>query len=301
MGHNSARYVHALYQAMNLAFADRDFYYGDPYLPPATPIRGLLSKAYARERARLIDWERNDPNVKPGDPYPFQGEVNPYRAILERMGAAMPAPGERGASKDASDLGSFFGGTTSIEAADAEGWLVSATPSGAWIPAVVAGRTGVGLSQRMQSFVSDPAENPFNVVEPGRRPRATLTPSIAMKDGRPFLAFAVQGGDTQDQNLLQFFLDVVEFGMDVQQASEAPNVNSFQMHSSFGRHESRPGRLLVSTRMPEPVREELARMGYELTLEERTSGPITAIRLDHAHGTMWGAASNHGDDYGIGW
>jgi gamma-glutamyltranspeptidase / glutathione hydrolase len=301
MGYNSARYLHALYQAMNLAYADRDFYYGDPYFPPAEPIRGLLSKAYARERAKLIDWQRNDPDVKPGDPYPFQGEKNPYRAVLEKMGALLPAPDGALASKDGKDLESFFGGTTSIEAADAEGWLVSATPSGGWVPAVIAGHTGVGLSQRMQSFVTDPAENPFNVVEPGKRPRATLTPSIAMKGGRPFLAFAVQGGDTQDQNLLQFFLDVVEFGMNVQQASEAPNINSFQMHSSFGNHESLPGRVLVSTRTPQPVRDELARMGYQLTLEERTSGPITAIQLDHEHGTMWGAASNHGDDYGIGW
>ena len=301
MGWGSARYVHALYQAMSLAYADRDFYYGDPYLPPATPIRGLLSKAYARERAKLIDWQRNDPAVKPGDPYPFQGETNPHRALLERMGALPPAPGAPPGSKDASDLGGFFGGTTSIEAADEEGWLVSATPSGAWLPAVIAGRTGIGLSQRMQSFVTDPAENPFNVVEPGRRPRATLTPSIAMKGGRPFLAFAVQGGDTQDQNLLQFLLDVVEFGMDVQQAAEAPNFNSFQMHSSFGDHVAMPGRILLSTRTPPAVREELARMGYEMSFEERTSGPITAIELDHEHGTMWGAASNHGDDYGIGW
>jgi gamma-glutamyltranspeptidase/glutathione hydrolase len=301
MGYNSARYIHALYQAMNLAYADRDFYYGDPYFPPVEPIRGLLSKAYAKERAKLIHWQRNDPDVKPGDPYPFQGEKNPYRALLEKMGAVLPEPGAQLASADAKDLESFFGGTTSIEAADAEGWLVSATPSGGWVPAVIAGHTGVGLSQRMQSFVTDPAENPFNVVEPGKRPRATLTPSIAMKAGKPFLAFAVQGGDTQDQNLLQFFLNVVEFGMNVQQAAEAPNVNSFQMHSSFGNHESKPGRMLVSARTPAHVREELARMGYQLTLEDRTSGPITAIELDPEHGTMWGAASNHGDDYGIGW
>jgi gamma-glutamyltranspeptidase/glutathione hydrolase len=298
MGYGTARYTHALYQAMNLAFADRDFYYGDPYLPPATPIRGLLSKDYARERAKLIDWEKNDPRVKPGDPYPFQGEKNPYLKLLDRWGAAAAPDGER---LGAGDLETFFGGTTSIEAADAEGWVVSATPSGGWIPAVVAGRTGVGLSQRMQSFVLDRAENPFNVVEPGRRPRATLTPSLALKDGRPFLAFAVQGGDTQDQNLLQFFLDVVEFGMDVQQAAEAPNFNSFQMHSSFGSHEAKPGHILLANRTPQAVRDELARMGYRMTFEERTSGPITAILLDHAHGTMWGAASNHGDDYGIGW
>lgn len=85
MGYNSARYIHTLYQAMNLAFADRDFYYGDPYFPPAEPVRGLLSKEYARERAKLINMERNDPNIKPGDPYPFQGERNPYLKLLERV------------------------------------------------------------------------------------------------------------------------------------------------------------------------------------------------------------------------
>jgi len=291
MGYNSARYVHAVYQAMNLAFADRDFYYGDPYFPPATPIRGLLAKAYARERARTIDWTRNDPRIAPGDPYPFQGEENPFRALLDERAAG---PGEGGDEP-------FYRGTTSIEAADASGWVVSATPSGGWIPAVIAGRTGVGLSQRMQSFVLDPAENPFNVVEPGRRPRATLSPSLALRNGRPFLAFAVQGGDSQDQNLLQFFLDVVEFGMDVQQAAEAANFTSFQMRSSFGAHESRPGRLLLNEATPPAVRAELEGMGYELTFEARTSGPITAISIDAEHGTMWGAASNHGDDYGIGW
>ena len=120
----------------------------------------------------------------------------------------------------------FYRGTTSIQAADTSGWVVSITPSGGWVPAVIAGRTGVGLSQRAQSFVLDPSENPFNVIEPGKLPRVTLTPSLALKGGKPFLSFAVQGGDSQDQNLLQFFLNVVEFGMNVQQALEAPAVIS---------------------------------------------------------------------------
>ncbi len=136
---------------------------------------------------------------------------------------------------------SFYGGTTSVQAADEEGWVVCVTPSGGWIPAVIAGKTGVGLSQRAQSFVTDAAEGPFNVIEPGKRPRVTLTPTLAFKDGHPYLAFAVQGGDSQDQNLLQFFLNSVEFGMNVQRATEAPNINSFQMRSSFGGHEIRPG------------------------------------------------------------
>ena len=109
-------------------------------------------------------------------------------------------------------------GTTSVEAADKDGWVVSITPSGGWLPACIAGQTGVGMSQRFQSFVLDKKINPFNVVEPGKRPRVTLTPTLAMKDGKPFMSFAVQGGDTQDQNLLQCFLNVVEFGMTIQQA-----------------------------------------------------------------------------------
>jgi gamma-glutamyltranspeptidase/glutathione hydrolase len=179
--------------------------------------------------------------------------------------------------------------------------VVSVTPSGGWIPAVVAGHTGVGLSQRMQSFVTDSAEDPFNVVRPGQHPRVTLTPTLALRDGRPMLAFSVQGGDSQDQNLLQFFLNVVEFGMNVQQAAEAPNINSYQMRSSFGGHEARPGRILVSAATPDSVRTQLQRMGYTLEVQRLTSGPITAIYVDRAHGSFWGAASNFGEDYGIAW
>jgi gamma-glutamyltranspeptidase/glutathione hydrolase len=305
MGYNSARYVHALYQAMNLAFADRDFYYGDPDFPPEEPVAGLLSKDYARARYAQIRWDRNDPDARPGDPYPFQGGTNPFAELLAKWRSA---PGERTGVPEHDRVSdaityaeAFTAGTTSIEAADAEGWVVSVTPSGAWIPAVIAGRTGIGLSQRMQSFVLDPAENPFNVLVPGKRPRVTLTPSLATKDGAPYLAFAVQGGDTQDQNLLQFFLNVVEFGMNVQEATEAPNVNSHQMRSSFGAHESRPGRLTLAEATPPWVRKELAAMGYTLEFERLTSGPINAIYFDRKHGSFWGGSSNHGEDYGIAW
>lgn len=302
MGYNSARYLHTLYQAMNLAFADRDFYYGDPYFPPDEPVKGLLSKEYAKERFKQITWEKNDPNAKPGDPYPFQGGKNPYLSLLQNWGKKTTTDGGRvdTASREVFDK-AFFAGTTSIEAADEEGWVVSVTPSGAWLPAVIAGRTGVGMSQRMQAFVTDEAENPFNVVAPGKRPRVTLTPSLALKDGKPFLSFAVQGGDSQDQNLLQFFLNVVEFGMNVQQAAEAANMNSAQMRSSFGEHNSQPGRMTLNESMPPWVREELTRMGYRLDYQRLTSGPINAIFFDVKHGTMWGGSSHHGEDYGIAW
>ncbi len=302
MGLNSARYIHLLYQVMNHAFADRDFYYGDPYFPPAEPIAGLLSKEYARKRFAQIDRARNDPRVGPGDPYPFMGGKNPYRALLENWHDSAPKKGEASIARSVRTFeDGFAAGTTSIQAADAKGWVVSITPSGGWIPATIAGRTGIGLSQRMQSFVLHEAQNPYNVLEPGKRPRATLTPSIALKDGKPFLSFAVQGGDTQDQNLLQFFLNVVEFGMNVQEAAEAPNITSFQMRSSFDAHESEPGRLLLNSSVPPYVRRDLERMGYRLEYRSRTSGPINAIWFDREHGTLWGGSSHYGEDYGIAW
>jgi len=314
MGYNSASYLHALYQVMNLSFADRDFYYGDPYFPPAEPVAGLLSKDYATARLEEIDWDANDPEAAPGDPYPFQGEQNPFRHLLETWGEREAITAEQGeglsvrsgvreldAATHAALDEDFYLGTTSIQTADEEGWVVSITPSGGWIPAVIAGETGIGLSQRAQSFVLDAAENPYNVMEPGKRPRATLTPSMALKDGRPFLSFAVQGGDGQDQNLLQFFLNVVEWDMNVQQAAEAPNMNSFQMRGSFGAHETRPGRMLLQDATPPWVRSALEAMGYDMTFSERTSGPINAIFFDWEHGTFWGGSSHHGDDYGIAW
>jgi len=319
MGYNSSRYIHAIYQAMSLAFADRDFYYGDPYVPPAEPIKGLLSKAYAKERFKSINWTKNDVAIGPGDPYPFQGEKNPYRSVLEHWKSTGPhaAPGAAASTGaagpqiaavdpatlpvDEAFLTQFMAGTTSIQAADDKGWVVSVTPSGGWSPAVIAGKTGVGLSQRMQSFVLDPAESPFNVVQPGQRPRSTLTPTIALKDGKPYLSFAVQGGDSQDQNLLQFFLNVVEFGMNVQEATEAANINSYQMRSSFGAHDTRPGHMLVNEQLPNWVRIELTRMGYTLDVKPRTAGPINALFIDREHGTLWGGSSDDGDDYGIAW
>jgi gamma-glutamyltranspeptidase/glutathione hydrolase len=353
MGYNSPRYINTLYQTMSLAFADRDFYYGDPYFPPAEPVKGLLSKEYARARFAQIDPTKNDPGIKPGDPYPYQGGTNPFKDLLAQWNPAdftpaksQPRSGQQDktpvktpkadtsstASSTASSTMSsaplsdtsrmsgaaefladnatradsalhndFYAGTTSIEASDAEGWVVSVTPSGGWVPAVIAGRTGIGLSQRAQSFVTYAKDGPFNVIEPGKHPRVTLTPTLALKDGAPYLAFAVQGGDSQDQNLLQFFLNVVEFGMTVQQATEAPNFNSFQMRSTFGKHETEPGRMLVATSLPDSTRAALRRMGYTLEFSPRTSGPINAILFDAKHRSMWGGSSNHGEDYGIAW
>ncbi|HET6681784.1 MAG TPA: gamma-glutamyltransferase [Gemmatimonadaceae bacterium] len=310
MGYNSSRYIHTVYQAMSMAFADRDFYYGDPAFAPHEPMDALLSKAYAKSRYAQMDHAHNDAAVKPGDPYAFRGAANPFKSLLDAWSTegapeGLPRSGQQDAVvPQPSGLTfeeSFTQGTTSIQAADSSGWVISITPSGGWIPAVIGGRTGVGLSQRAQSFVTLAEDGPYNVIEPGKRPRVTLTPTLALQDGAPYMAFSVQGGDTQDQNLLQFFLNVVEFGMTPQQAAEAANVNSYQMRSSFGAHESRPGRILLRDDVPGWVRADLRQMGYSMEFEDRTSGPITAIWLDRKHGTMWGAASNYGDDYGIAW
>ncbi|MDH5248363.1 MAG: gamma-glutamyltransferase [Cyclobacteriaceae bacterium] len=300
MGYNSTKYVHTLYQAMNLAYADRDFYYGDPAFAPEEPMKGLLSKEYAKERTKQINWEMNNPATGPGDPYPFEGKQNPYTDLLKTWGS-QALLNQAGNPLTEKFLNDFAAGTTSVEAADKEGWVVSITPSGGWVPSCIAGNTGVGMSQRMQSFVLDAKENPFNVVEPGKRPRVTLTPSMALKDGKPFLSFAKQAGDEQDQLLLQFFLNVVEFGMTVQEACEAPSFKTFQMYSSFGNHEKAPGALTLNNAMPPWIRKDLTRMGYKLSYQERTSGPINAIYFDWEHGSFWGGSSNHGEDYGIGW
>ena len=307
MGFNSTNYIHNLYQIMNLSFADRDFYYGDPYFEPKEPIQGLLSKEYAKERLKLIS-DKNNKEIKPGNPYNFQKGENPFLNYidtwetdnnLDKIKSAFDLNHNMSANYDFEE--SFMAGTTTVQAADTSGWIVSITPSGGWIPAVIAGNTGIGLSQRMQSFVLDPKDGPYNVLEPGKRPRATLTPTIALKNNEPYLSFAVQGGDSQDQNLLQFFLNMVEFDMNVQEACEAPNINSFQMRSSFGYHENRPGDLLLHESTPNFIRKELRKKGYKLQFRPKTSGPINAIFFDNINKTFQGGSSDFGEDYGIAW
>jgi gamma-glutamyltranspeptidase/glutathione hydrolase len=296
MSYNSSKYIHTLYQVMNLCFADRDFYYGDPDFNAQSPIQTLISKEYAKHRLKDLNLEKNDPTFKPGDPFSFRGKSNPYQKFLK------PKTSDGGTgSLTEEDKNDFQMGTTTVVAADKDGWVVSFTPSGGWVPACIAGSTGIGLSQRMQSFVLNAEDGPANVLEPGKRPRVTLTPSLAMKDGMPWLAFAKQAGDEQDQLLLQFFLNVVEFGMTVQEAAEAPSFKTYQMFSSFGKHERKPGFMTLNEAMPDWTRNELKRMGYQIDYQARTSGPINAIYFDRLHGTMWGGSSNHGEDYGIGW
>ena len=318
MGYNSPEYIHTLYQVMNMSFADRDFYYGDPAFNKDQPMQGLLSKAYAKSRLAQMRKDANDSEVMPGDPYPFEGKQNPYTQLLQSRKQLTDSANKRN-FLPAHDSGGtamqvdrekymerLWLGTTSVEAADKDGWVVSITPSGGWVPATIAGNTGVGMSQRLQSFVLDSAINPFNVIAPGKRPRVTLTPSMALKNGEPIISFAVQGGDTQDQNLLQFFVNMIDFGMTVQQATEAANINTNQLWLSLGGtrlsdRRPRAGELLLSNKTPQATRDALKIMGYTITVGDRTSGPINAIFLDKKHGTLWGGSSNNGEDYGIGW
>jgi gamma-glutamyltranspeptidase / glutathione hydrolase len=343
MGYNSPQYLNTIYQTMSLTFADRDFYYGDPYYNKNIPMKGLLSKDYAMQRGKLIDTNKNQ-IFYPGDPYTFEGKLNPYVALLEKRkeffnlegNSKTATPEHDGTAKLGNgneELGmgnrekgneSFytFGnlenpplegreallwmGTTTVEAADKDGWIISITPSGGWNPACIAGNTGIGMSQRMQSFVLDSVINPHNVVAPGKRPRVTLTPTLALKSGKPYLCFGVQGGDTQDQNLLQYFLNIVEFGMTPQQAAEAANINTNQLWLSLGGSKLKDrlpkiGNMMVNRNTSDATKKRLQEMGYKLSYETRSSGPINAILFDHKHNTMWGASSNHGEDYGIGW
>ncbi len=323
MGYNSVPYINTVYQTMSLTFADRDFYYGDPYFNKNIPIKGLLSKDYAKQRAAMIDSTRNS-FFHPGNPYAFEGKINPYESILASRKKYFENEAGNNGSVPKHDGGAFYNadklreleqiqyqdrlwaGTTTVEAADASGWIISITPSGGWNPACIAGNTGIGMSQRLQSFVLDSAINPHNVIAPGKRPRVTLTPSLALKDGKPYLCFGVQGGDTQDQNLLQYFLNVVEFGMTPQQAAEAANFNTNQLWLSLGGSKIKDrlpkiGGITLQRNTPDSTKKALEQMGYKLSFENRTSGPINAILFDHKHKTMWGASSNHGEDYGIGW
>ena len=163
----------------------------------------------------------------------------------------------------------------------------------------------------MQQFVVDENLNPFNVVEPGKRPRVTLTPSMAIKDGKPYLSWNVPGGDIQDQIILQWFLNVVEFGMDAQEAGEAPKFESFQVRGSFEDHPITPGAMRIDARISTEVIEELKEMGYSVRVETgmvrgELTGDMTTIVFDQEHGTMMGGTSLPattwgGSRWGIGW
>lgn len=269
MGHNSADYIHTVIESAKLAFADRESYYGDPEFVDV-PLARLLSKEYAAERRSLIDPAASSPDMRPGDAEPFR--------LLET-----DDPGQV-----------FAGDTTHLDVVDATGTMMSATTSGGWIPTspVVPG-LGFPLGTRAQQFSFQ--EGHPNVLEPGKRPRTTLTPSLAMRDGEPYMVFGSPGGDMQDQVSLQFFLNVVEFGMDLQAAVDAPLFRSEHFPDSFYPHQAYPQRLLAESRIPESTLVELRARGHEVVVEgEWTMGETSGVRITPSTGLIEGAASPRG-------
>jgi gamma-glutamyltranspeptidase / glutathione hydrolase len=278
MGHLSADGIHTVTEAMKLAYADRDRYYADPDFANV-PLDALLSKPYAEERRRLIDPARASLEQRPGDPRAFTstGAAGMTLPPIPRALAGPAAP-----SAD----------TTAIEIVDAEGNLFSATPSSGWLlgGAFVAGDTGVPMSNRMQAFRLEP-DSP-NVVAGGKRPRTTLTPTIVLKDGAPFLAIGTPGGDSQDQQILQVLLNVIDYDMPLQAAIESARFNTLGIQSSFGDHRIDPGVLEIERNVPEAVRDELERRGHRLRLYAPLSYStgVVAAGVDPRTGRLRGGA-----------
>lgn len=282
MAHNSADYVHTVVEAMKLAYADRDAYYGDPDF---SQIPGeLISKKYAEIRRPLIDAKKASAAHVPGDP--------------ARLRARAP---EEFARARLSQRNGEHQDTTCVNVVDKAGNMFSATPSGAWVPAVIAGDTGIPLTQRAQSFVLTPGHP--NQLAPRKRPRVTLTPTLALKEGKPWLAFSTPGGDNQDQTLLQVFLNIAEFGMNPQEAVEAPRFSSEAMYSSFDNHSDHPLVLDVEKRIPSSVFDQLKKLGHQLNIQEdwgNRTAP-TVIEYNAATGVIRGGADLRGHRYTLAW
>lgn len=273
MGIGSADAFHTIAEAIKLAFADRDHYYADPDFAKV-PSASLLSPDYAAVRRGLIDPKRASLEHRPGDPERGAALLRITRPQL--TGAPEQEPGD----------------TTAIEVVDAEGNLFSATPSSGWLlgGAFVAGDTGVPMSNRMQAFRLDP-DSP-NVVAGGKRPRTTLTPTVVTRDGKPFLAIGTPGGDSQDQQILLVLLNIIDFGLDVQAAIEAPRINSLHPQSSFGDHRAQPGVLEVERTVAPAVIEELRARGHVIRLRPAygVSTGIVAAGVDPVSGKRRGGA-----------
>jgi gamma-glutamyltranspeptidase/glutathione hydrolase len=286
MGHNSAGYIHTLAEALKLGLADRDRYYGDPNFVKI-PASELLSKEYAALRRPLIDQQHASLSQQPGDP------LN-KKAVLANAVQTIGRASEVPQIERAND-------TTCVNVVDKDGNLFSATPSGAWLPAVVAGDTGVLMGQRLQSSLTDP--NSPNVVAPGKRPRITLTPTLVTKDGEPFMVLSTPGGDHQDQALLQVLLNIIEFGMNPQEAVEAPRFDTQHYVSSFDDHEFLPGSLNVEARVGLKTVQELTAKGHKVKMQSEwgTLSAPTVIVYDPKTGVAAAGADPRRSRYAVAW
>ncbi len=283
MRHNSADYVHTVVEALKLAYADRDSYYADPKFVPE-PVE-LLSKNYAAARAKMIDPAMASGEFRPGE-ISLRPPVHPSRQ-----------PGPKKTISDALAAGD----TTCLNVIDKDGVMFSVTPSGAWMPSVIAGDTGIPLTQRGQSFLVIPGHP--NVIEGGKRPRITLSPTLVTRNGKPFMVLSTPGGDNQDQSLLQILLAVIEFGMNPQVAVEAPRVQTRHLVSSFDSHAMYPNSLIVDERIAESVFRDLLARGHKA--ERRGAGQTgaapTAIRFLVDSGVIEAAADPYGMRYADAW
>jgi gamma-glutamyltranspeptidase / glutathione hydrolase len=287
-GVNSAEYIHHVHEAIKLAYADRNAHYGDPAFA-VVPIAGLLSKPYAAERRALIGTQASL-EQRVGDPYRFDPNV---KAPAERY-----TPHSQG-----TPIRSTPGDTTCVDVVDKDGNLFSATPSSGWLlgGAFVAGDTGVPLSNRMTVFDLDPLSP--NVLAGGKRPRTTLTPTLVLKGGKPFLAISTPGGDSQDQQILNVLLEMMVFGKDIQEAIEAPRINSLHPFGSFDNHLSEPGVLEIEDRVPEAVRAALTARGHKLKVlgPYAMSTGVVAVGVNPQTGTLRGGADVRRERYIFGW
>ena len=286
MGHNSPTYIHTLTEALKLALADRDRYYGDPNFVKI-PSTELLSKEYAALRRPLIDERRASLAQQPGDPMNMKAVL---ATAVQTIGRASALPEIERAND-----------TTCVNVVDKDGNLFSATPSGAWLPAVVAGDTGVLMGQRLQSSLTD-ANSP-NVVAPGKRPRITLTPTLVLKGGEPFMVLSTPGGDNQDQALLQVLLNVIEFGMNPQEAVEAPRFDTQHYVSSFDDHEFLPGSLNVESRVNLKTIKELSDKGHKVKVQGEwgTLSAPTVVTYDPKTGVAAAGADPRRSRYAVAW
>jgi gamma-glutamyltranspeptidase/glutathione hydrolase len=297
LGHNSEEYLHLLIESAKLAFADREAYYGDP-LFDKVPLDVLLSKEYAATRRGLIGREASR-ELRPGD----VGRGIPAYATFDVAGDNRRAL--QVAARSIRDLGlghAHVGDTTHLDAVDRHGNMVAATPSGGWIgdSPVIEG-LGFPLGTRGQMFYLNP-ERP-NALAGRKRPRSTLTPSLVTKDGESFMVFGTPGGDGQDQWTLQFFLNYVEFGMNIQEALDAPTLHSVHFPSSFYPRAAYPGRVEAEGRISPEVTVALERRGHEVALLDGwTNGKAMGIRYDKERGVILGGVSpRRFIGYAIGW
>jgi gamma-glutamyltranspeptidase/glutathione hydrolase len=262
MGFLSADYIHVVIEAMKLGLADRDEYYGDPLFVDV-PMKALLSDEYTRIRRPLIDMSKASLEVRPGDP--------DHMRALKTPAPAAPSQG----------------GTTTMCVADRWGNVIAATPSGLGSTAGVAGDTGIIHGSRLVSL--NTWKGHPNCIQPGKRPRVTLTPTLVLKDGKPVLAIAVAGGDLQDQAAIQLILDYVEFGMLPERAVSEPRFATAHHTGSFGQGKPKLGSLQVNVRVDEPVRDELKKRGHVLTTTRGGVGGVNMLFLDPKSNVAFGA------------